>query len=265
MKLQYYWMKYWKMTKASELVLQAFREINLTPLGKALTPEQAAEGLTLLDRYITSLYGFELGEFKMDWPTPPSPTSPVSARFPLFPANQKLPSDIWPYPPANVNVLLSLVADTTIFLQQNPDDGARVSLINIGGQTVHVLTVDGNGRLVQGASTLSGTSATLNQTKLLYRADLGDWIAIIDMVADTESSPPKEYDTLLELGVADRLAPRHGRSLNRTQQIEFSRLLKRLKAQYRQTVPTPSASPQPFRFPASSSFGANSSSGGDLL
>lgn len=253
------------MTKASELVLQAFREINLTPLGKALTPEQAAEGLTLLDRYITSLYGFELGEFKMDWPAPPSSSSPVAARYPLFPSSEKLPSNVWPYPPANVNILLSLVSDTTIYLPQSPDDGARMSLINIGGVTTYILTVEGNGRLVQGASTLSGAADTLNQTKLLYRADLGDWIAIVDMVDSTESPLPKEYDTLLELGVADRLAPRYGRSLNRTQQIEFSRLLKRLKAQYRQTVPTPSASPQPFRFPASSSYGSNSSNGGDLL
>lgn len=253
------------MTKASELVVQAYREINLTPLGAALTPDQATEGLTLLDRYITSLYGFELGEFKMDWPTPPSPTSPTAARFPLFPASEKLPDNVWPFPPSNVNILLTLVSDTTIYLQQNPDDGARMSLINIGGTTPDILTVDGNGRLVQGASTLSGTADTLNQTKLLYRADLGDWIAIVNMADDTESPLPKEYDTLLSFGIADRLASRNGRKLDNSQRLEFSRILRRLKAQYRQTIPQPSASPQPFLTPASSRHAAFNSRGGNLF
>lgn len=253
------------MATANELVLQAYREINLIPLGDILTDDQVTEGLNLLDRYLRSLYGFDLGEFKIDWTVPPAPTSPVSARYPISPASETLPSNVWPYPPSNVNVLLSLSDDTTIYLQQNPDDGARVSLVNVGGASSFNLTVDGNGRLVGGLPTLIGLAEDLNQTNLLYRADMGDWTILTDMAIDTESPLPREYDTLLSLGVADRLAPRYGRSLNASQALELQYLTKRLRTQYRQTVPEPSASPQPFRSPASNQYGTVRSGDGRLF
>lgn len=238
------------MTKASEIVKLAFREINLKGIGVALTDPEAAEGLTLLNSYISSLFGFELGEFRTPWPVPPSVTSPVPARHPLFPASEELPSDVFPYPPANVNILLTLVADLKMYLPQKPDDGAGIKIVDVGSDAVSNLTLEGNGRLVKGAANLVGTAASLNTTQLFYRADLGDWTGISTLLNDTESPFPVEYDTLLSIGTAARLATRFGRSISREQDKEWGRLLRKLKSQYRQEVPAP-LDPQPFIRPAS--------------
>ena len=238
------------MTTASELVTQAYREGNTIGLTASPTTEQLAEGLTLLNDYLDSLLGFELGEFNFDWPTPPATTSPVPARYPLLPLQRNLASDVWPYPPSNVRVLMTLTNDTQIYLPQDPDDGARLRLINLDASSTFSLTLNGNGRLVQGATTSTGLATALNETNLFYRADLGDWQLTTTLVAATESPLPTLYDRLLALGTWQYLAPRYGKELKPTQMMSFKRLLKRLKSQYRQVVLEPSQNPQPFSVPA---------------
>lgn len=244
------------MLTASEIVKEAFREGNLVPLDAetgipVTTPGQDAEGLKILNRFIGSLYGMELGEFAQDWTVPPSQTSPVPARFPIRPKSEALPSDVWPYPPGNVRVITKLVADTTLYLPQSPDDGARIELVNVGGVTGFSLTFDANGRLVRGAETSTDTDDAWNGVKLLYRADLSDWTAIVDLTADVVSPLPSVYDDLLSLGTFIRLAPRYGSNVTPEHQNTYSRLMKRIKTQYRQVVPMPSQKPQPFSTPAS--------------
>lgn len=239
------------MTTASALVTQAYREGNRIGLTASPTTEQLAEGLTLLNDYLDSLLGFELGEFNFDWPTPPSVTSPVPARYPLLPLQRSLPSTVWPYPPSNVRVLMTLTNDTTIYLPQDPRDGARLRLINLDSSSAFSLTIEGNGRLVQAATSVTGLATALNETNLFYRADLGDWQLTTTLVAATESPLPTLYDRLLALGTWQYLAPRYGIEMKPTQMLSFKRLLKRLKAQYRQVVLQPSQDPQPFSLPAS--------------
>jgi len=238
------------MTTASALVTQAYREGNLIGLTATLTDEQATEGLTLLNDYLDSLLGFELGEFNFDWPVPPATTSPVPARFPLFPLGRDLPSNVFPYPPSNVRVLLSLTADTTIYLPQDPNDGARIMLINLISTSTFSLTIDGNGRLVKSAATVTELATALDGQMLLYRADLGGWQLTTALASDTESPLPTVYDRLLALGTFIFLAPRYGKELKQTQNLSYRRLLKRMKAQYRQVVLQPSADPQPFFLPS---------------
>ena len=238
------------MTAASALVTQVYREGNLVGLTAAITTEQATEGLNLLNDYLDSLLGFELGEFNFDWPVPPATTSPTPARFPLFPLGRDLPSNVFRFPPSNVRILMSLTADTTIFLPQDPNDGARILLINLVSTSTFSLTIQGNGRLVKSAASITELATALNGQTLLYRADLGGWQLITTLVAATESPLPKLYDRLLVLGTFIFLAPRYGKELPPTQNLSYRRLLKRLKAQYRQVVPEPSADPQPFFLPS---------------
>lgn len=238
------------MTTASALVTQAYREGNLIGLTATLTTEQATEGLTLLNDYLDSLLGFELGEFNFDWPVPPATTSPIPARFPLFPLGRDLASNVFPHPPSNVRILMSLVADTTIFLPQDPNDGARLLFINLVSTSTFSLTIDGNGRLIKSAATVTELATSLDGQALLYRADLGGWQLTTALTSTTESPLPTVYDRLLALGTFIFLAPRYGKELKPTQNLSYKRLLKRLKAQYRQVVPEPSADPQPFFLPA---------------
>lgn len=238
------------MTTASALVTQAYREGNLIGLTATITDAQATEGLTLLNDYLDSLLGFELGEFNFDWPTPPTTTSPVPARFPVFPLGRDLPSNVWPYPPLNVRILMTLTVDTTIYLQQDPGDGARIMLINLDSTSAFSLTIEGNGRLIKGASSITELATELDGQLLLYRADLGGWQLTTTLETTTESPLPTVYDRLLALGTFIFLAPRYGKELTQTQNLSYRRLLKRLKAQYRQVVLEPSADPQPFFLPS---------------
>lgn len=226
------------MTKASELVKQAYREINLKPIGQALTPAEAAEGLALLNAYIKSLFGFELGEHRQVWPAPAATTSPVLARYPLTPAPEELPDDVWPYPPSNKTVLLSIKINTSIFLDQKPYDGAGMKFVNISSDETVTLTIDANGRRIKGALVLADTVANLKDTVLFYRADLGEWTVLTTLLDTTESPFDETYDTLLQIGVAARLASRHGRKISSEQGVELRRLMKRLKTQYSQKVNT---------------------------
>lgn len=244
------------MTTALTLVLNSFREGNLVPLDATtglpvVKPAEIAEGLSLLNDYVDSLYGLELGEFNFDWPVPPSQQSPVPARFPLLPKNEDLKSNVFPYPPGNVRIILNLVADTTIYMPQAPDNGARCQFINIGDPTTFSLTVVGNTRLVKGVSSFTETPGDLNGQRLLFRSDLADWAQIATLVETSESPLPALYDRLLQIGTFQGLAPRYGRSMTPELAATQNRLMKRLKAEYRQKVSMPSASPNPFFLPAS--------------
>lgn len=252
------------MQTASEIVKQAFREGNIVPLdattGEPVTTDgQDAEGLAILNRFIDSLYGLELGEYAFDWPVPPELTSPVPARFPINPKNENVATNVWPYPPGNVRIITKLTADTTLYLPQSPDDGARIELINIGGATGFSLTLDANGRLVRGALTSTDTDVLWSGIRLLYRADLSDWIAIADLTGTDVSLLPSIYDDLLSVGTFIRLAPRYGKSVTPELESTYSRMLKRLKTQYRQRVPMPSQKPQPFPTPANQRRGFQNS------
>lgn len=251
--------------KASELVKQAYREGNIVPLdpvtGLAVTTTgQEIEGLVLLNRYLKSLFGLELGEFPTDWPVPPSTTSPVASRAPLAPKRRDLPSNVWPYPPPNARLVLNLTSNQEIFLQQDPDDGAHITIATTGSGG-HALTLNGNGRLIEGSATLTAPQADLDGRQLLYRADLATWVRLTDLTADDESPLPELYDDILAIGTFIRIAPRYGRAISAETAATYKRLMKRLRAQYRQHMGMPTASPQPFIRPASDRDGY---SGGSL-
>ena len=239
------------MSTGSELATQALREGNLIDLKTALTSEQLAEALLLLNRFVESLLGFELGEFAMDWPVPPSVSSPVPANYPLLPRVSKLASNVFPYPPGNVRIILNLTAAQTIYMPKEPDDGARFLFINIGDGAQN-LTVDGNGRLIKGSKIITETATQLDTQLWFYRADLGGWTLVtLPMLGATSSPFPSLYDDLLAIGVFIRLAPRYGRTVSAETASTFKRMKQRLTTQYRQAVPQPSADPQGFSYPAS--------------
>lgn len=246
------------MIPASEIVKNGFRELNLLSVNEAVVPAQETEALELLNSFLDSLFGVELGEFSMDWPVPPSTTSPTLANFPQAPRDKSLPDNVWPFPRSNVRLLLRLKEDTTIFLPQAPDDGARIQIVNVGEATAFKLTLDANGRLVKGADTTTDTPAILNGTNLLYRADVGDWKVVKTMLAADISPLPQVYDDLLAIGLAIRLGPRFGKAISQESAVRFTQLMKRLKAQYRQFVPSIIDPHQPFLSPASSRHGTSS-------
>lgn len=224
------------MTTATELITQALRESNVIPIGTAPSTAQLNEALPRLNNYIESLFGTKLGEFFfMDWPVPPRQTSPVNARYPLAPADTKLPRNVWPYLPNNVRIVASPTEATTIYLPRKPNDGARIGLADVGSTAD--LTIDANGRYIEGVAVLTLTPADDAPREWFYRADLGTWQRRAPLALTDESPFPAEFDDLLVTGLAIRLGPRFGKRPPQETAITNQRMERRLKQRYKQLMP----------------------------
>lgn len=225
------------MTTASTIITQALREGNLIPVGTTPTDAQLAEGLDRLNNLIDALFGNEVGEPLFEWPVPPpQQTSPVNARWPIYPGvspqNQRM-TDAWPYPPGNVRLMASNSEEATVYLQHQPNDGARVGYTAVGASAV--LNIDGNGRRVEGAATVQ-VDPTDNggQNLWFYRGDLGDWIRIVPLALNDTPPLPKEFDDFLITGLSIRLSARFGNDPRQGTVMTYKSQLSKLQARYRQ-------------------------------
>ena len=221
------------MTTAQTIIDDAFREANITPLNSSPTTAERTEALARLNAFIKRLYGFEAGELVFDWQVPPSKTSPVDARYPLWPLDEDKDSDVWPYPPPNVQLSVKITTATTIYFPQNPDDGARMKLADAGSTAD--LTIDGNGRQIEGAASVTVTPSSVEGATWFYRADLANWIRVeADLALGTDHYFPEEFDDFLTIGLARRLAPRNSKAISADSLDIFRSDEKRFRARYRQ-------------------------------
>lgn len=232
------------MTTCSSLIQDAFREGNLIPVGKSPTVDEQVEALRALNRYVLGVFGFEMGEQLTDWLVPaPQRTAPVAANYPQGPfcdsSNLLSPqsAQVWPYPPKNSRLVFGSV-DCTVFFPESPEDGTRMSIVQgsgagDAGADGQVLTLDGNGRLIEGQAQLTFT-APLEPRQWLYRADTGIWEAITELELTDECPFPEDVDDFWICSLAMRLAPRYNKITAKETENTAIRTLARLKAKYRQ-------------------------------
>jgi len=222
------------MTAASDIIAQAFREANITPIGREPTTAEQNEALPRLNNFISWLFGSKLGEFVMDWPVPPTRTAPVAARYPLRPQNTALPRDVWPYPPNNVRLVLGNDAAQTVYLPFRPNPGARLAVADAGATAA--VTIDANGRRIEGAATVSVEAADAPR-EWFYREDLGSWQRVSALALTDDSPLPAEFDDLLITALAKRLAPRFGQEVLRSTQEVYADTLRKIDRRYAQYMP----------------------------
>lgn len=248
------------MTQVSQLITDAFREDNLIPIGATPNANEQAEALARFNAYLLGVFGQEMGENLQDWPVPlPQRTAPVSANFPQLPYPaasdpmllgtpfaQFSTAQVTPYPPKNSRLIFGNVT-STVYFPEAPDDGTRMAIApgsgaGDGGQSGAVLTLDGNGRTIEGAATqtytATGTPAVITARQWFYRADLGDWKAVVPLVLTDECPFPQEFDDLWVCFLSIRLAPRFGKQASNETIAAAKGMLSKLKARYRQEVPT---------------------------
>jgi len=243
------------VTQATTIVTAAFRESNLIPIGQTPTSAEQTEGLELLNRLVQGMYGHEMGEELRDWNLPaPQRTAPVAANYPQLPYPQGLDADllttpfafdptqdVFLYPPANTRILWGQVT-VKAFFPEAPQDGSRMGLVQAsgagdGGVGGAVLTLDGNGRTIQTSNTKT-YSAPVTASQWLYRADLGDWVLVADMVLTDQMPFPSELDDLWICMLAIRMAPRFGKVVAKETELVATSMLKKFKARYRQAANT---------------------------
>lgn len=226
------------MATVAELVQTAYRRENLIAIGQTVTAAQLAEGVQAFNGIWRSILGSSLGEKLIDWPVPPNPAVNEARDYPLLPRDAKLPSNVWPYPQQNSRLITYLGGAQTVYLKQNPDDGARMGLMNIGPSfAVNPLTINANGRLIEGASTLVLNAATATPLLWFYRADLGNWVRLGTLTATSESPLPEEFDEFWECAVVIDLCPRYGKDPSAVTAKTYRSNMAALTGRYAQTMP----------------------------
>ena len=212
----------------SQLIADALRESGVIAVGTNPEADESAEALRVLNRLFRSLFGNELGD----------PLTSVNyGRSGLVTADaikldQSSIIDL-SFIPANTRLILNNSDVKTVYLDPNPQDGSRFGLIdNLANLATTNLTVSGNGRKIEGNSTLVLNVSALNR-EWFYREDLGAWVRLTDLGSNDESPLPFEFDDLLISLLAIRLSPRYAAQADA---LYYKMMRVKLRSRYTQTV-----------------------------
>ena len=133
--------------------------------------------------------------------------------------------------------LYSGSAGNSIASTTNDGAGTWAATTLTGGVVGAIITLDGNGRLIDGAPQQQfSTPVALHQW--LYRADLGTWVTVADLILTDAMPFPEEFDDFFICTLAKRLAPRYNKLVSAETQQTAVVCLQRLQARYRQKAIT---------------------------
>lgn len=218
------------MTTLRDIVTDAMRESGLVQIGVPIEAEQLDEGLRRLQSLILSFYGNEMG----------SPLTPlvygregiVQAYASVYDASNYLSSY---FVPPNSQLMVNSDIDYIVYLNPNPQDGERISVVDVGKNfSTHSFTLNGNGRRIDEDRELSLVTDGTNRS-WMYRADLGRWVEVTALTASSESPFPGEFDDFLITSLAMRLHPRYQQQTAPETLQAYKRSKSQFRARYRQT------------------------------
>lgn len=219
------------MSTIRKLITKGLREAGIIEVGTDPDAAEFEEGLDMLQGLYLSFFGNELGE-------PLANVNYGSEGLTNSYAKDEDRSNVIDsaYIPNNVRLILNIGEAETLYLHPNPRDGARVAIIDNGGNVgTYNVTINGNGRQIENAASVTLDTDSVSQ-QWFYRADLGNWAKIIDLDAADESPLPREFDDLLTTGLALRLNPRYGAQTSQEMSDILNRMRKQFRARYRQTA-----------------------------
>lgn len=217
------------MTTVAQIITDAYRESNLIAIGTSATANEEAEALRLLDRAVKSVFGYEAGENLVPFPLGRNNVTEPSG----FPAYDNVPGGDW-YAPTNARFILNVTQAISIPLNIQPDDGSRVGVIDASDNLdTYNVTLQGNGRTIEGVSSLVLDTAGLNR-EWFYRADLGEWKQLTDLTLASEFPFPEEFDDMFVIMLAMRLNPRNDMKADPQSFNAYRRVRQIFRARYKQ-------------------------------
>lgn len=223
------------MTTLRQIVTDAFREGGIIQIGTDPEADQFDEGLRKLQSIFIQVLGNEAGE-------PLTTISYGAATDTNSYAGDYDRKDVVDsyFLPSNVRLLVQGTGVRTVYLNPDPQPGARFSVVDVSDSFVSgPVTVKANGRVIDGASSVVlNTNGTNSQW--FYRDDLAEWVRVTDLAADSESPFPTEFDDLFSIEVAMRLNPRYQAQTAPETIQTYRRLKSQFRSRYRQTEFTPS-------------------------
>lgn len=221
------------MALVSEIIKDAFREANLIPITQSPTLDEQAEALRLLNRFVRSIFGNEAGD-KLQSFAVGSLNVVTTTQLPIF--DFTTPN----YVPLNARLMVNINAATSVNLHPDPEDGSRIAVVDVAGNfNTFNLTLRGNGRGVDTATTAVLNTASLRK-EWFYRADLGSWMTINDLTISDKFPFPAEIDDFFVIGLAMRLNPRNGASVDEQSLARYQKQRNVFRSRYTQTIETQS-------------------------
>lgn len=220
------------MTLVSDIIRDAYRESNLIAINADPTDAEQTEGLRLLNRLIAFTYGEDAG----DELQPLIIGQNNISRPTDYPGYTQVPDHTDWFVPENSRLVLNLTEAQTVYLDPNPRDGARLAIMDKSGNLdTYNLTINGNGRTIASATSVTVSTASANQ-EYFYRADTGDWALVSPLTAEDTFPFPDEFEDLFVIGLAARINPRNGTVLDAQSSSHYGKQLKAFKARYRQRL-----------------------------
>ena len=223
------------MTTVSDIITDAYRQSNLIAIGTVPTEAMQTEGFRYLNRLVLSTFGNEVGDILT-----PIPLGRTDVQRPAgFPWYDNAPPAEW-FVPMNTQLVCNLTDTTEVYLHPSPDDGARVSAIDIAENfATNNLTIHGNGRRIDGQTSVTLSTNGQNQT-WFYRSDLGEWVTVTPLEDLDQTFPfPVEYDMYFITLLAMTLNPQYGVEMNSQVAAMMTRSATQLKARYQNIIPSP--------------------------
>jgi len=215
------------MTTLRDITQRAFRESGIVGVGTMPDGDIFTEAFAHLETIIRSLFGNELGEQLTTYDLGLSGVQ-NSSSFLETDATSSV------YIPDNARLIFNSDTPVSLYLNPTPRDGARMAIIdNIGNFSSNNVTIYGNGRRIEGSSSLVLNTDSLSR-EWFYRDDTGDWTRITDLIADDDSPLPSEFDDLLITLLAFRINPRYGAETSQNTTEVLKRMRAQLRTRYRQ-------------------------------
>lgn len=209
------------MTLVSNIIKRAYRKTNLIPSVSSPTTNQTTEALEMLNPLVLGILGNEVGSELTDLNY--DPNSDYDQSY-LLTGTQWVPD--------NHRLVLNLTDDTTVLADPYPYEGQRMAVVDVAGNlATNNLIVDGNGRLIESAATVTLSTNSENR-QWMYRGDTGNWVKINELVAADSMPFPVEFDPYFVLMLAIQLNPMYGQSLSPHDTEMLRRMRSQLRARY---------------------------------
>jgi len=221
------------MTTVTEIITDAFRKGNLIAVGATPTSDEQTEALRYLNRIVKSVFGHEAGEPLVAFPIGAENISRPSG----YPWWNDVPDNDW-FVPENTRVMLNLSNPVSLFLHPDPDNGSRFAAIDVAGNlATNNVTVSGNGRLIEGATSITLSTDDFN-AEWFYREDTANWVRYATLALVDTFPFPEEFDEYFIVLLAMTLNPSYGIQMDGQTLETFKRSKTQFKARYAQDIPT---------------------------
>lgn len=219
------------MATLRQIVTDGYRESGLTAVGATPEADEFDEGLRKLEIIINSLIGNQFSD-KLE-----SLSYGNSGLVNTYAKGLDRSDEVdTKYAPSGVRLVFNNAEATTIYLDPNPQDGARFAVIdNSGNFATYNVILSGNGRKIETVASVTLATNSL-QREWLYRSDLGSWQRITDLTDSDESPFPTDFDDYLAILLAMRINPRYHEQTSQETMMFMRRYENQFRSRYRQTI-----------------------------